>query len=82
MKIKYFARLKNITNKNSEEIHIEYIKDTNDLKKYLIQKYPKFNEYFDKEDIIRLAINLEYTSKNTKIYEKDEIALFPPVSGG
>ena len=45
-------------------------------------KYPKLKEYFIKDQIIRLAVNLEYTSKNIKISNQDEIALFPPVSGG
>ena len=39
-------------------------------------------DYFIKDQVIRLAINLEYTTTNIKISNKDEIALFPPVSGG
>ena len=35
-----------------------------------------------KDQIIRIAVNLEYTSENIKLSNKDEIALFPPVSGG
>ena len=82
MKIKYFSWIKNITNIESEEITNHNILDTNSLKKYLCQKYPKLKEYFIKDQIIRLAVNLEYTSKNIKISNQDEIALFPPVSGG
>ena len=82
MKIKYFAWLKNITKKDSELISNKYIKDVNSLKKYLCIKYPKLKEYMIKKDIIRIAINLEYSLKNKKLSPKDEIALFPPVSGG
>ena len=82
MKIKYFAWLKNITKKDSELISNKYIKDVNSLKKYLCIKYPKFKEYMLKKDIIRIAINLEYSLENKKLSPKDEIALFPPVSGG
>ena len=82
MKIKYFAWIKNITNIESEEIINQDILDTNSLKDFLCQKYPKLKEYFIKDQIIRLAVNLEYTSENIKISNQDEIALFPPVSGG
>ena len=32
--------------------------------------------------MIRVAINLKYISNNKKLNSNDEIALFPPVSGG
>ena len=34
------------------------------------------------DDIIRVAINLEYIVTNKSIDPNDEVALFPPVSGG
>ena len=82
MKIKYFAWLKDITNTSSEKISNKNISDIKSLKKYLCQKYPKLKDYFIKDQVIRLAVNLEYTTKNITISNKDEIALFPPVSGG
>ncbi len=36
----------------------------------------------NQDDVVRVAINLEYTTSNDKINPNDEIALFPPVSGG
>ena len=82
MKIKYFAWLKSITNTDCEYIMDKNIADIDSLKKYLCNKYPKLNEYIIKEDIIRIAVNLEYISNNCKLSSNDEIALFPPVSGG
>ena len=82
MKIKYFSWLKNITNIEFEEINDANINDINSLQKYLCKKYPKLKEYFLDDQIIRIAINLEYTSENIKISNEDEIAFFPPVSGG
>ena len=82
MKIKYFAWLKNITNTDSENITDDNIKDVESLKKYLCKKYPKLEEYITKDSIIRIAINYEYTSMNNKLSRNDEVALFPPVSGG
>ena len=82
MIIKYFAWLKNITNTEEEEIDDKNITDVKTLKEFLFTKYPKFNQYMKEDDFIRIAINLEYITTNEPIDPKDEIALFPPVSGG
>ncbi len=82
MKIKYFAWIKNITGIDEEFITENNVKDIKSLKNYICLRYPKLKKYILKEDIIRVAINFEYTSKNKKLKTKDEIALFPPVSGG
>ena len=82
MQIKYFSWLKNITNKEFENIENKNIKDVDSLTKYLCNKYPKMKEYLIKDQVIRIAINLEYASENIKLSKNDEIALFPPVSGG
>ncbi|MDC0056842.1 MoaD/ThiS family protein [Alphaproteobacteria bacterium] len=82
MKIRYFAWLKNITNTDSEELDEPSIQDIDSLKKFLCNKYPKLDPYINKEEIVRFAINLEYTTTNDKLSLCDEVALFPPVSGG
>ena len=82
MIIKYFAWLKNITNTEEEEVNNKNITDVKTLKEFLLKKYPKLNQYMKEDDFIRVAINLEYTTTNEPIDSKDEIALFPPVSGG
>ena len=50
-------------------------------KKMHVKKYPDLKKHIDK-DTLRFAINQEYLSENKKIYKNDEIAIFPPVSGG
>ena len=82
MKIRYFAWLKNITNTDSEEFNEPSIHDVDSLKIFLCNKYPKLDPYIHKEEIVRIAINLEYTTTNNKLSLSDEVALFPPVSGG
>ena len=39
-------------------------------------------KYIKQKDLIRIAVNLEYIKNNKKLKEIDEIAFFPPVSGG
>ena len=82
MLVKYFAWLKNITNLEEEVIVNKTIIDVETLKKFLLKKYPKLDKFMNQDDVVRVAINLEYTTSNDKINPNDEIALFPPVSGG
>ena len=83
MIIKYFAWLKNITNTEEEKVDDKNIKDVKALKDFLLKKYPQLDQYMKKkDDFIRVAINLEYVTTNKTLNSKDEIALFPPVSGG
>ncbi len=82
MIIKYFAWLKNITNTEEEKVDDKNITDVKTLKEFLLKKYPQLNQYMKEDDFIRVAINLEYVTTNEPLNSKDEIALFPPVSGG
>ena len=81
MKIKYFAWIKDITNLEEEEINLNEAKNLDELKTYIIKKYPDLKKHMIKE-ILRFAINKEYAVINTNLNEEDEIAIFPPVSGG
>ena len=81
MKIKYFAWIKDITNLEEEVINLNQAKNLDDLKTYIIEKYPDLKKHMIKE-VLRFAINQEYAVNNTTLNEEDEIAIFPPVSGG
>ena len=81
MKIKYFAWIKDITEKEKEIINDPNINNIDDLKTYLQKKYPKIEKHMQ-QDLIRIAINYEYCVKNISLSSNDEIAIFPPVSGG
>ena len=81
MIIKYFAWIKDITNKEYDTINNDFPKDINDLKKYLTKIYPDLQKHLSKDNL-RFAINMEYVSENHNLNQNDEIAIFPPVSGG
>ena len=82
MIVKYFAWLKNYTNVDEEIINDPSVVDIVTLKKFLLKKYPNMKQFLEKDGLIRVAINLSYTIENVDIKPDDEIALFPPVSGG
>ena len=81
MKIKYFAWIKEITNNEEEEINSDKINNLDEFKIFIITKYPELKKHLDKE-LLRFAVNQEYIIKNTSLNTNDEIAIFPPVSGG
>ena len=83
MIIKYFSWVKDFVGK-SEEI-IEVSKDINTPEKlidFLITRDQKYKRAFEKRTSIKVAQNKVYISKSTKIKNDDEIAFFPPVTGG
>ena len=81
MIIKYFAWIKELTKNDEEYLNSNEIQNLNQLKLKLSTKYPTLQKHFDQE-ILRFAINQEYVVENIDLNEEDEIALFPPVSGG
>ena len=81
MKIKYFSWIKEITSYEEEQINSNKINNLNELKKFIILKYPQLKKHLDNE-ILRFAVNQEYVSENIDLNVGDEIAIFPPVSGG
>ena len=81
MKIKYFAWIKDITLCDEEKIDDSKINDIENLKLFLINKYPNLKKHIQQK-ILRFAINKEYISNNSNLKNNDEIAVFPPVSGG
>ena len=81
MKIKYFAWIKDITKKDYELIEKDFPRNIEELKKKLNIMYPDLEKHI-MSDILRFAINQEYVSENSEIKSTDEIAIFPPVSGG
>ena len=81
MRIRYFAWIKDITKKDDEIIDINHPKTLEELKEYLENIYPELKKHF-LQDVLRFAINQEYVSENLHLNTNDEIAIFPPVSGG
>ena len=50
-----------------------------DLLTYLEKSYPRIRDY---RAVVLTAINQEYVARDAPITDGDEVAIFPPVSGG
>ncbi len=83
MVIKYFSWIKEHIGKSEEKIVLpSHITDINQLIKYLVEINEKYNLIYEKKKIIKIAVNKTYSSFDTNISNSDEIAFFPPVTGG
>ena len=83
MKIIYFSWLKEILKISEEKVRPpSNIKNIDNLIKWLGAKSIKHKKIFLKSKNIRCAINHQIVNKNSKIKNKDEIAFFPPFTGG
>ena len=83
MVIKYFSWIKEHIGKPEEQIELPgHINDVNDLINYLNEIDEKYSLIFEKKELIKIAVNKTYSSFDTNISNNDEIAFFPPVTGG
>ncbi len=83
MKIIYFSWLKEILEISEENLRPpKNIKNIENLIKWLGTQSVKHKKTFLKSKNIRCAINHKIANKNSKIKKNDEIAFFPPFTGG
>ena len=83
MVIKYFSWIKEHIGKSEEQIILpSHITDINQLINYLNEMDEKYNLLYEKKELIKIAVNKTYSSFDTNISDSDEIAFFPPVTGG
>lgn len=79
----YFARLKESLNYSTEEIDLPA--DVNTialLKLHLAKRGEAWANLFNGQQTIRAAINHALVENNAAIKHGDEVAFFPPVTGG
>jgi molybdopterin synthase catalytic subunit len=79
VRLLFFATLKDIVGANQLPFELPAGATINDLLSRLEARYPRFKDY---RPVLLTAINEDYVSRDTRINEGDEVAIFPPVSGG
>ena len=83
MVIKYFSWIKEHIGKSEELIELpDNVKNISELINYLNNLNDNYKKVFVKKDLIKIDVNRTYCSVETKISNNDEIAFFPPVTGG
>jgi len=81
--ILYFAKLREAVGVEAETLEINENSKVSDLLYFLQNREEKGSEYFnDKKNLLRVAINQKIVDSDHFISDGDEIAIFPPVTGG
>jgi len=79
VRLLFFASLKDIVGSRELRMDVPQGSTVADLLFQLESRYPRMKDY---RSVILTAINEDYVDKSTRISEGDEVAIFPPVSGG
>ncbi len=81
--IKYFARLRENLGTKGEEIEFgEQSKTVDAVIQLLIDRGEPWITEFSAETKVLVAVNYEVCQTDTQLKEGDEVAFFPPVTGG
>lgn len=85
LKILFFGQLKEVVNTDGLEVDIiqdgKRLKTVAMLRSVLQAKGDMWNEYLAYGKAL-VAVNQEMVSDETVLHDSDEIAFFPPVTGG
>lgn len=83
MKILYFAWIRTKLGIEEEDLDLpEGIRTVADLLSWLKGRNDQFADVLKDDGVIRVAVNQAHAQADTPIVHGDEIALFPPITGG
>lgn len=83
MKILYFAWMRQRIGQSTESVTLPaHVATVDDLIDWLIGRGEGYAQAFAKRDVIRAAVNQDYVAFDHPVTDADEVAFFPPVTGG
>ena len=83
MRIRYFAWLKHRVGLAEEQVEPPaHVATLAALKTWLAGRHPGFAEAMASPGVVRCAVNQEYVPDDVALRPGDEVAFFPPVTGG
>ena len=83
MELKYFAWIAEIIDKREESLEVPSgIETIGQLIDYLSSIDEAYKKAFEKRKSIKFAVNQVLVNENELISKADEVAFFPPMTGG
>ncbi|MEN0036178.1 MAG: molybdopterin converting factor subunit 1 [Cellvibrio sp.] len=80
IKVLFLAQLREQLGVAEVQVPASHIRDVAELKEYLLGKNPQWEQFFAGKLLV--AINHEYAKSDASVKSGDEVAFFPPVTGG
>lgn len=82
IKILFFARLRCDIGRDDISLDLpESVASVGELTRHLVSLHPEWSGVLDADNVL-VAVNQTYANALTDIQDGDEIAYFPPVTGG
>ena len=75
VKVLYFASLKELFGRSEQQLNIDGLKTVEDVWKHVSKGY-------DVSKQVLYSVNHEYAQADSLVHAGDEVAFFPPVTGG
>lgn len=83
MRILYFAWLRQRTGRSAETVELPPgIATVAELMVWLGERHPGFAEAVAAKGVVRCAVNQRHVGRDAPVRDTDEVAFFPPVTGG
>ena len=83
MRVRYFAWMKEHTGCDEEQILLpEAVNNVSELANYLSSLSDGHTLALQNKETVRVAVNLVFAKPDTLVTDADEVAFFPPVTGG
>jgi molybdopterin converting factor subunit 1 len=79
VRLLFFATLKDIVGARQMQVDVPSGATVSDVLSHLERTYPRIKDY---RPVVLTAINEEYVDQTARVSDGDEVAIFPPVSGG
>jgi molybdopterin synthase sulfur carrier subunit len=82
IQVLYFARFREELGVASEQVELDGLSTLGDLAEYLCGRGDTWGRLFGADQRVMMAVNQELADKDTTLKAGDEVAFFPPVTGG
>lgn len=81
IRVLFLAQLREQLGIAELQVAVESVVSIATLKQYLVASHPQWEQYLSNGKLL-VAVNHEYAKVDVAIKSGDEVAFFPPVTGG